>query len=150
MSAVALIDTSVFCSILRVPTKDQHHEEALRELRRLIQERDTLLLPLATIYETGNHVAQNGDGGTRRRVATTFVSQVQQAFSGEAPWTPTPLHAPEEFVQWLAEFPDHAMRGVGLGDLSIVKTWETQCMLHPARRVFIWSYDQHLAGYDRR
>jgi predicted nucleic acid-binding protein len=149
MSDIVIVDTSILCSVLRVPNKGQHHTEAIAELGRLIRDGHTLLLPLATIYETGNHIAQNGDGQTRRRVAHSFVSQVQQAFAGEAPWTPTPLPLNEEFVQWITEFPDYAMRGTGIGDLSIVKVWEQQCELHQGRRVRVWSYDRHLAGFDR-
>jgi hypothetical protein len=37
-----------------------------------------------------------------------------------------------------------------MGDLSMIKEWERQCELHRARRVFIWSLDGHLAGYDRK
>jgi hypothetical protein len=82
-------------------------------------------------------------------VAEVFVQQVRAAFTGDSPWTPTPMPLPEEFAAWLTEFPDHAMRGAGVGDLSIVKVWERQCELHQARRVFVWSYDAHLSGYDR-
>lgn len=149
MSEICIIDTSVFCSILKVPNRDQHHAEAISRLRQLLENAATLLLPLATIYETGNHIAQNGNGDARRKTATAFVSQVQMAFTGEAPWTPTPLHATDDFVQWLAEFPNRAVQGMGLGDLSILKTWEQQCQLHPAKRVYIWSHDKHLGGYDR-
>jgi hypothetical protein len=149
VSAICIIDTSVFCNILNVPNRNQSHAESVAELERLVGERHTLLLPLATIYETGNHIARNGDGTLRRRVAGTFVTQVHQAFSGEAPWTPTPLAGPEEFVRWMADFPDHAVRGVSLGDLSIIKVWEEQCRRNAARRVFVWSYDFHLQPYDR-
>lgn len=149
MSSIVVLDTSVFCNVLRVPNKDQHHAAAVAALRTLIEGRHTLLLPLAAIMETGNHIAQNGDGGVRRRVARLFVSQVQQAFSNEAPWTPTPLPINEEIIQWLADFPDCAMRGTGIGDLSIIKVWEQQCALHRGRRVWIWSFDQDLAGFDR-
>jgi len=41
------------------------------------------------------------------------------------------------------------MREVGMGDLSIVKAWESACAKHPQHRVSIWSLDQDLAGYDR-
>lgn|GEM_PF-5003682 len=40
------------------------------------------------------------------------------------------------------------MREMGLADLSIVKEFKCQCMLHRMRRVFVWSYDQHLQSYD--
>jgi hypothetical protein len=104
---------------------------------------------MATIYETGNHIAQNGDGRVRRGIAEIFVNQVKQAFLGKAPWTPTPFDNDKEFSEWLAQFPDQAMRGSGIGDLSIIKVFERQCELHPHRHVFIWSYDEHLKAYNR-
>jgi len=149
VSAICIIDTSVFCNVLRVHGRDQDHATAMTELEIYLVAGYTLLLPLATIYETGNHIAQSGTGGQRRGVAEVFVEQVREAFAGRAPWTPTPMSPPEELAAWLGEFPDHAMRGTGLGDLSIIKVWERQCELHGARRVFVWSYDQHLRGYDR-
>lgn len=149
MSAIGIVDTSVFCNILNVPHRNQHHAQALDELAAMLARGDRLLLPLATIFETGNHIAHSGDGGARRRTAEVFVTQVQLAFSGDAPWAPTPMAATEEFTTWIAEFPDSAGRGIGMGDLSIIKTWERQCALNRARRVFIWSYDKHLSGYSR-
>lgn len=155
MREIHLIDTSVFCRILRVPNKcsDYEHKEALAETIRLTSRRSittTLLLPMATIYETGNHIAQNGDGNIKRKVALRFIQQVQDAFNGQAPWTPTPLPELRDMCGWLAEFPDRAMGGVGLGDLSIIKTFEQQCELNPLSRVRIWSYDADLGGYDRQ
>lgn len=149
MSAICIIDTSVFCNILNVPRRNQRHDEAVAELDVMVRDGCTFLLPLATIYETGNHIAQNGDGGARRRAAKVFVQQVLAAFSGDAPWTPTLVPAPDDFIKWLGEFPEHASRGVGMGDVSIIKAWERQCALNLARRVFIWSYDADLVGYDR-
>lgn len=146
---ICLIDTSVFCNILRVPNRDQQHQNVMRQLRQYVNTRVTLLLPLTTIIETGNHIAQQGDGGTRRKVATIFVQQVQAALDGEAPWTPTLLDL-RTLRDYLTEFPDSAMRGMGLGDLAILKELERQCSLHHARRVFIWSLDQHLSIYDRK
>ena len=52
--------------------------------------------------------------------------------------------------QWLTEFPDFAMRGQGLGDLSIIQDWKRMCAQNPAHRVCIWSLDQHLASHDRQ
>ena len=149
MSSICIIDTTVLCNILRVPNMDQDHQQAMEELEQYVEDDYTLLLPMAAIYETGNHIAHNGSGNQRRRVAKRFVDQVQKAFKGEAPWTPTPLPQTEEFIVWLSDFPDSAMRGTGVGDLTIVKTYDQQCQLHPGRRVFIWSYDGHLRGYDR-
>jgi hypothetical protein len=55
----------------------------------------------------------------------------------------------EDLREWLAEFPDHAGRGSGLGDLSIIHDWKRLCAQNAARRVYIWSLDRHLASYDR-
>lgn len=147
--SVCIIDTSVFCNILRVPGRDQRYAQAMAELDELLEDEWSLLLPVATIYETGNHIANATDGGRRRSVAGVFVDQVTDAFHGEAPWTPTPVHSGDDLTRWLAEFPDSAMGGVGLADLSIIKIWEEQCLQHPARRVRIWAFDHHLSGYDR-
>lgn len=149
MRAVCVMDTSVFCNLLRIPSMDQDHARATAELGEYIKAGTSLLLPMATVYETGNHIAHQGDGRLRRTKARLFADQVREAFDGDAPWTPTPLHNPDEMRDWLREFPDRAMEEIGLGDLSIIKTFEQQCELNKARHVFIWSYDVHLSGYDR-
>jgi hypothetical protein len=146
---ICIVDTTVFCNVLDVPGYNQDKDEALATLRNYISERFSLLLPLATVYETGNHIAHVPDGQLRRKAAVRFVEQVRLAVDGKSPWTPTPLPGAEELASWLAEFPDRAMRGVSLADLSIIKLFQRQCSLHRARRVFIWSYDRHLQGYDR-
>jgi len=146
---ICLIDTTVFCNIIRVPSMDEDHEDTQSLLREYVADRVSLLLPMAAIIETGNHVARHGDGNQRRRTARRFVKSVVDAVEGRAPWTPTPFFEQDELGKWLNEFPDEAMRGVGLADLSIVKEFERQCALHPYRHVFIWSLDRHLASYDR-
>lgn len=148
---ICIIDTSAFCNVLDIPGKNQHRDEARNAFRQFIEEEADLLLPLAAVYETGRHIAQLANGGQRRRVAERFVEQVQFAIEGTAPWTPTPLPAAQDFAAWLADFPDAAMRALSLADLSIIKLWEAQCELHPARRVMIWTYDAaDLGGYDHK
>jgi hypothetical protein len=71
------------------------------------------------------------------------------AIAGQAPWTPTPFPDQTQLDNWLTAFPDEATRGVGIADLSMIKEFERQCELHRAGRVFVWSLDQHLTGYDR-
>jgi predicted nucleic acid-binding protein len=147
--AVRIVDTSVLCNILRVPNMDQERTRAEAELREALRGNDVLLLPVAVIYETGNHIAQNGDGRVRRAIAGAFVELVQKAFSGEVPFTPTPLHDAEDMLEWVAQFPGRASEGVGFGDLSLTRIFDRQCELNAGRRVLIWSYDRHLQGFDR-
>lgn len=147
---VSIVDTTVFCNLLEVPNLCGQTDRAFDELDDFVERDCRLLLPVATIYETGNHIAQNGGGTERRQAAERFSDQVRQAFAGEAAWTPTPIHAEEDLLGWLDDFRDYAMRGVGLADVSIIRIFEEQCRLHPTRRVFIWSYDGDLNSYDRR
>lgn len=147
---IALVDTSIFCEILRIPGKSQQPDAVLDQLQAYINDGVTLLLPMATIIETGNHIAQNGNGNIRRQKATDFVRLVQQAIDGQAPWSLTrPPFDPETLRTYLNEFPNHAMQGTGMGDLTIIKEFEFQCELHPYGRIFIWSLDEHLRGYHQ-
>lgn len=144
--SIAILDTSVFCNLLGVSGKDQHVREARAALGHYVRDGVQLLLPLAAVYETGNHIAQAT--GDRYGVAGEFADWVRRAFEGDAPFTPARLHDLDEILLWLDDFPDRAASGVGIGDLSILRLWEQQRMLNPARRVFIWSYDSDLTGYD--
>lgn len=147
--SICIVDTSVFCNILDVPNRNQDHESVLAELTERVESDDTLLLPLATIYETGNHIAQNGNGAERRSTARKFINQVGLALQGETPFTPTDVNDEEEIRRWLTDFPDYAASGVGFGDVSIIEAFNKQSRLHRARRVYIWSLDDDLAAYDR-
>jgi len=146
---ICIVDTSIFCNVLDVPGFNQAKSRILASLHQFIDQRYTLLLPLAAVFETGNHIAHVTDGRERRSSAERFVRQVRLAIVREAPWTPTPFPDQMELNQWLGTFPDEAMWGVGMADLSMIKAFERQCELHRARRTFIWSLDQHLSGYDR-
>ncbi len=149
MSAIRIVDTSVFCNILEVPGRCQNKNDTLRSLAKFLDQGDKLLLPMAAVYETGNHIAQEASGRQRRRVADRFAKQVERAIDGETPFSPTQIHDTEEVREWLSGFPDDAMRGIGIGDRSIITVWEQQCDLNPSRRVLIWSYDDDLRAYNR-
>jgi predicted RNA-binding protein with TRAM domain len=145
---ICLIDTSILCEFLEVPNRCDRAEEITAEVQRKIERGETLLLPMSSILETGNHVGQNGDGRRRRAAAERFVVLVEQAIRGETPFTPTPLFEPEQLLAWLREFPDWAGHGSGFADLTIAQEFHRQRSLHPLRRVYIWSLDGHLSSYD--
>lgn len=149
MGAICLIDTSIFLEILNVPKKASQSELIFQELKEKFEAGESLFLPMATILETGNHIAQNGDGNQRRICAETFVVQVTQALEGKSPFTPISFLKKEDLQGWLKEFPDEAMGGRGLGDLSIIHDWQRICDQNLGRRVYIWSLDKHLKGYNR-
>ena len=157
MSAIVLVDTSVFLNVLDVPGFNQDRDTVLEEFERRIRLGQHFLLPMATVWETGNHIARLSSGGLRRDYASRLVAQVKLAVTGEAPYRATYLPERDEFLTWIEEFPDYAMRnksatktncGVSLADLSIIKEWERTCSIHSMSRVLIWSLDDDLAGYD--
>lgn len=159
MSAIVLLDTSVYLNVLDVPGFNQDRTTVLENFGQAIQAGDHFLLPLAAVWETGNHVADLGDGQTRRRYAEVLVADVAKAFIGEVPYRATHFPERDEFLSWLHAFPDTVMRsksekkqreGVSLADLSIIKEWERSCARHPMSRVRVWSLDGDLSGYDRQ
>ena len=102
---------------------------------------------MATILETGNHIAQLSDGGHRRKIAERFVKAICDAIDGTAPWQAAEFPRLEEVRAWLHDFPDTSMRKIGFGDLSIIKEYEAARTRFPTREVFIWSTDNDLQGY---
>lgn len=149
MSAIVLVDTSVLLNVLDVPGRNQDRPIVIGALSRYIEAGAHLLLPMAAIVETGNHIAHVSDGSQRRSAANRFVDQIRMALSGEAPWRPMQFPYNEQVLEWLTHFPDFAMKGIGFGDLSIIKEWEATCTKHPMSRVLIWSLDADLHGYER-
>jgi hypothetical protein len=149
MKSIVIVDTSVFFHVVEVAEKPS--EARLRihiELLQRTDRGDVLLLPVATIVETGNLIAQRGDGTERRTSALRYARQVRRALAGVSPFEPTRFFDVAELAAWLDVYPEYAMREIGMGDLSLIKEWEHQRVVHPAARVQIWSLDGDLAGYD--
>lgn len=146
---ICLIDTSVFCNILKVPSKSQDSDRIINEVGNKRKNKEMLLLPFATVFETGNHIAQNGNGFQKRECAERFIEEIKLAFKGDTPYIPTSFPESVSILEWLNEFPDFAMRGSGMADLSIIKEWEKACKQFKEHRVYIWSLDEHLTGYDK-
>lgn len=150
MKTVAIVDTSIFCNVLDIPGKNESKEVVYKQFKKYIERNDSLLLPMATIYETGNHIAQIKmvDGNKRRKVAERFVKQVRDAIDGESPWQAMQIPTKKEVSSWLSDFPMSASSKKSMGDLSIIKEWEKMCGLLPHQRIFIWALDTDLQGYD--
>lgn len=157
MSDIVLLDTSVYLNVLDVPGFNQQRDAILDEFGRRVSKNDYFLLPMATIWETGNHVADLPDGRRRYQFARRLVDEVRRAMEGEAPYRPTYFPERDEFLNWLADFPQYAQRskserqtreGVSLSDLSIIKEWEQTRARNALSRVLIWSLDRDLSAYD--
>lgn len=157
MSSICLIDTSIFLELLNVPNYNQRRASVIEDFKTYSQAGCTFLLPMATILETGNHIAQNGDGTIRRKTAIRFVKEVKEAFQGIAPWRPTTFPNTAEILEWIDQFPDYSgknkapdkQEGTSFGDLSIIEEFNKSCKRFPMSEVFIWSLDRDLQNYHK-
>jgi hypothetical protein len=158
MSAICIIDTSIFLNLLNVPNRNNQQKEVDQDFLEYVELGATFVLPMATIVETGNHIAQNGDGGTRRASAQRFCEQVGAAFSGEAPYQISEFPNSIDVLTWLNKFPDLAgqnkspaktTEGTSFGDLSIIEDFHKCVAKFSMSEVFIWSLDSDLAAYSQ-
>lgn len=149
MSSIVVVDTSVLLNILNVPDRNQQFVDVVDRLGTLIDAGDHLFTPMAAIVEAGNLIAHGTNGAQRRAAAEGFVKQVRGALCDEAPWKPINFPSNAEVLRWLAEFPDSATQGIGIGDLSIKHEWKVLCAKHPLSHVWVWTLDNDLAGLDR-
>ena len=58
MSAIILVDTSVLMNVLNVPGFNQQRAAVLAELEDLLNANDHLFIPMASVFEAGNHIAR--------------------------------------------------------------------------------------------
>ncbi len=149
MSDIVIVDSSVLLNVLDIPGFNQQRDDVLERFGQLVDAEDHLLLPLAAVIETGDHVADLRDGRERRRYAERFRDCIHEALRDEAPWTPIEFPDPSRLQAWLADFPDRAMRELGISDVSIIDAWQRACTRHPHQRVYIWTLHQPLRAYDR-
>ncbi|SFU46820.1 hypothetical protein [Alicyclobacillus macrosporangiidus] len=147
---VRYVDTSIVLNMLNVPGRNQDRDHVLRELAE--SQGDTFILPLSSIIETGNHIAHLADGFQRRQAAERFTELLKKIARGEFPWTMDKLSMDRKDLEFYAShFPDYAVRGVGMGDLSIIREFTRYVeRIGPSVSgivVKIWSLDAHLSGY---
>ena len=107
MSSIVLLDTSVYLNVLDVPGFNQDRYLILDQFGKLIDDGCHFLLPMATIWETGNHIADLPDAYRRREFAQLLVSDVQKAIKGESPYRPTHFPDQKQFLEWLKDFPQY-------------------------------------------
>lgn len=153
MNSVCLIDTSVFLNLLNVPNRNQEKTKVVEDYTEYSNNGCIFILPMATILETGNHIAQNGDGNIRRKTAKRFCEVVLGAFEGVAPYKPMEFPSIKDIAIWLNAFPDEAGKnksptklgeGTSFGDLSIIKDFEKCRTKFSMSEIFIWSLDEDL------
>jgi hypothetical protein len=129
MQKVLIFDTSILCVWLRVPGKetcgssDDHWNysrvEALIEREK--QTPTTFVLPLATIIETGNHIAQTNTN--RFELAQSLANLIRLAADQQTPWAAftdqTILWSPESLKSLADSWPQLVTERISIGDATI-------------------------------
>lgn len=148
---VHFIDTSILCNILKIPGKCQDYEKVTTEFKNLVNNSfNRLLLPLATIIETGNHIAHVSDGTQRKNLAKKFEELLVKTADNEAPWEYYRFDISQEQLKDIAtDFPNKALSlRMGVGDLSIIQAYNKYKEDIPVDgTIRIWSMDSHLKIY---
>jgi hypothetical protein len=130
MSKVLIIDTSILCVFLKVPGKDTCGSDSdrwdFRRVDALITKETkagaTLVLPMATLIETGNHIAQSA-GALRFETSKRLGGIIEKAADEKTPWAAfdfqNRLWAADELHRIAREWPEKASQGITIGDFTI-------------------------------
>ena len=99
MSDIVIVDTSVLLNVLDIPAFNQNRAEIFAEFDELLDSGASFLLPMAAVFETGDHIADLPDGRRRRRYAKVFRDRIREALEGQAPWVPIRGRTMAHFMQ---------------------------------------------------
>lgn len=113
------------------------------------EERDnaTFVLPLASIIETGNHIAQSSH--SRRNRGQALADLMIKSANQETPWAAfseqSMLWSPEKLIQLAENWPELANQQLSLGDATIKDVAEYYAQMN--FRVEILTGDEGLKAY---
>ena len=125
---VLILDTSVLCCWLRIPGKetagpldDQWTPERIDALIEEDKQRSTFVLPLATLIETGNHIAQAAN--RRHECAIALASHLAATADAQTPWAAftdqSALWESDQLKVLAESWPGLAVGGTSIGDATI-------------------------------
>jgi hypothetical protein len=131
MRKVLIIDTCLICVWLQVPGMEicgsdndrWDYERVDNKIQQEIAKSTTLVLPLATVIETGNHIAQAR--AKKYETAVAFAKIMSCAADETSPWAAFS----DQIVLWEAtalkdlatKYPTLAAQRTSMGDASIVE-----------------------------
>ena len=156
MSKVLIIDTSILCVWLDVPGMDSCGPDHDRwdkqrvdaKIEREKASNTTFVLPLATIIETGNHIAQASH--SRKERADALAEIMCKSAADQEPWAAfahqSELWSPEGLKALAESWPILAARTISIGDATIKDVAEYYAQLR--FEVEILTGDQGLKAYQ--
>ncbi len=129
MKKVLILDTSVLCVWLDVPEMDRcgpaddcwDRDRVVAKVEQEEQARTTFVLPLASIIETGNHIAQARHSRWER--AQALADLMHKSAQRESPWAAfseqSGLWSKEQLKVLAQTWPALAAQKLSLGDATI-------------------------------
>jgi hypothetical protein len=126
---ILVIDTSILCCWLQIPGKETagsepdiwNFEKANTLLTTEIAANSTLVLPVAVLIETGNHIANSN--GNRFELANKLVEYLSDAANENSPWvafTEQSIFWGKDSILELAQtWPELAKTGLSIADTTI-------------------------------
>ncbi|MCI8504561.1 MAG: hypothetical protein HFI67_00025 [Lachnospiraceae bacterium] len=126
---VLIIDTSILCVYLKVPFMETcgtdrdkwDYDRVAQKIDDEIRQKSLLVLPLATLIETGNHIAHAS--GERYILAKELAEIIVKAATAEEPWaaftSQSELWSEENLKKLANEWPKLAASKISIGDTTI-------------------------------
>lgn len=154
--SVLIIDTSILCVWLRIPGFDSCGPDHQRwdfakiedEIASAVEMRFTLVLPLATIIETGNHIAHAPE--LRRERALDLADLMRKAADETTPWAAfteqADLWSGDNLKNLADIWPHLAVTKLSIGDATIKDVAEYYSAM--GFDVRLLSGDTQLAAYE--
>jgi hypothetical protein len=154
---VLILDTSVLCCWLKVPGKDEagpvEDRWNFKRIDDLLKSEttsgSTFVLPIATLIETGNHIAQANDDHRYER-AQALALHLRGTADEQSPWAAftdqSTLWQPDRLRELADTWPALAAARISIGDATIKNVAE-----HYARasyNVEILTGDEGLKAYQ--
>lgn len=156
MKKVLIIDTSIMCVWLQVPGMEScgpdknrwTYDRVSEKIKKEQENGTTFILPMATIIETGNHIAHAY--GNRYEAADRLTNIIKDSAKEESPWAAfteqNELWDKNGLVSLVDRWKDTAAGGQSLGDASIVDVANYYADM--SFEVEIFTGDEGLKAYE--
>ncbi|MHB1536769.1 MAG: hypothetical protein ACYC1D_19605 [Acidimicrobiales bacterium] len=154
MTSVTFVDTSVLCELLGVPGKSDpaRQGDVTAEMDRRWRAGERFVIPVTTVIETGNHIAQCD--GDRFEIAGRLVRLLRSAAERQGPWLVLQTRLGEEFLGALCagdstgkSLEALAAARVGAGDVAVLVERDQLLASSAYTTAAVWTFDADLAAY---
>jgi len=152
---VLILDTSILCVWLKVPGKETcgsgssciDFDKVDNEIKSAVEMKYTLVLPLASIIETGNHIAQAAQW--RRERAMDLAELMTKAAAEASPWAAfndqQKLWSADGLKRLASDWPNLAAQKLSIGDATISQVADYYATM--GFEVEIYTGDKGLSKY---